>query len=781
MQLMSDTDKENLHLMTSLGQWIDEDFIAISDLLGSFRGLQQSYNRLIQKSFIQSEAGKRRIFHNIVREAFYADPDYSAYSKNRNYEIIVSYYLSKLENPSLSNEDILYYTDRVIFLLNDIVNNRNMYEVIKSLIEQCRNRLQSADLQKCIAMYAMIDRNRSQYGWTEEETIAFENEYGSVLMNSGYTKKAADYYDRLYRSRTGKYGKNAPETLDALFQLTVMYRTEGRIDEAYAVLPHIHKQYVKQYGEEDPRTLEVLSAYADINEMFHGPGASVNIYQEILENYCRLYGASDHRSEETLLKLIRSTRRMNDDGEYSHIEISITDSSSGRDDSESSRDRNLRFGRMHQAAGNPDQALAYFQKALEEGADEEALNGMGLCVYECQRYEDAYPLLTQLHQYNVQSYGESDQRTVTNLKRLADVCMKTGRAEEARNHYSYLYSRNLTVLGEEHEETRFVLGRLAEINYELGNDHEALSQYLNWSELDVKTDSFYSLSYSPVSEMLIRKWKRFLPYEEGAAFYRAYFKEKSEPASSDLSDFGFRSVAPDFTDTFDDEGMIESCQRTFQKMLKKKGISHPDTLKALKQLAHSYCEANDYTEAIRTYQQLCSQYDRNPAEYNSDKLRVLKKIAHCYELKKDYEKALEILLDLCEQRKDEGIKDRDTVMRLHKTGDLLYKSGRFPEALEICRKAYPMALELLGEDDDETLDLRLDTAYALFRLQQYPEALEIFNELHKTRKRINGETDYQTIQCLEEIAFTYAAMDDLENALIVQNRYFDLYNENYHL
>jgi len=790
MQLMTDTDKENLHLMTSLGQWIDQDFIEISDLLGSFRGLQMSYNRLIQKSFIQSEGESRRIFHNIVREALYSDRDYSDYSKTKNYEAIVSFYTSRVSSSSLSEEDLLYYTDRILFLLSEITDSREKYFLIRPLACLCSKKLETVNIQKSISVYSVIDQNKEKYGLDQKDVLLFEKEYSDALIRSGLIKTATDYIHRLYRCRCRDFGDNAPETLEALSDLGTMYLIAGREDEAVVVLENVLKMRKRICEDDDPQVLDTLSKLADSCYGAHDLEKAKQRYEELYEKYCEVSDEADGRAVDALRNLAGVCHELGEDEEARRLVEKVLDRSALN--SEDPRERCqalLVCGLLYKQIGEMNTASDCFEKAYDISRDSfeetdpmtlESLNSLALCYQSQKQFEQAYAGFSELYRKYVHLYGENDHRTIGVLERLASACRKTERFEEASKFYDHLYRCNLAVLGTEHDDTYDAGLKAAECFYALGNDQKALDLYLEILKIEMEKYPGLGIGRIFTSKELVRRWKRFIQYEKGIEFYREFFADLSIPVADDaFLMLGHASVAPEFMDLPDDETEINTCKKEYEKCVRKYGPRHPKTLNSLNSLAESYFWASEFDQAAERFRQLYDFCQQTPEKYHSLSLHYLERIADCYERMKQYDQTLETLRVLYDQRKAEMPDDIETIRTLSRIGDMYFRTGKFHESLTVKEQVYSAYRTISGEDDEQTLEVQLDLAENLFALHQYEDALKTYQNVFDRRVKNSSESEYTTMKILEYIACTYAAMGNLEKALTVQNRYYDLYQENF--
>ena len=614
MQLMTNTDKENLHLMTSLGQWIDDDFIDISNKLGGFREFQISYNNLIQKSFIQTEGESRRIFHNIVREALYSDKDYSEFSKAKNFETIVAFYASRISDSSLTEEDLLYYADRIMFLLSDIVDSKEKYLLIKPLAEDCSEKLETVNLQKSLTIYSTIDQNMQKYKLSKQDKISFENEYSAALIKSGLTEKAREYLDDLYRSRESSLGEGAPESLDALYNLGTIYMLVNRNDEAAILFEKILEKRKLIYEDSDLKRLDILSKLADSYYDYDLDKAK-QCYEELYTKYSEALGENDINTKKAFKNLVGVYHGLGDDKTAQMlVEKAINNTDLNSSDLRNRCQALLFIGSLYEEIADVDAAADYYDKACSlcrdsfEDMDQmtlDSFNDLAMCYYRKDKFEQAYPILSELYNKHINLYDENDQRTIKVLERLANSCLKTKRYEEAKKHYEHLFRWDSTVLGTEHEDTYIAGLNLADSNYELGNYEEALDIYLNLLKIELDNYRFYGIETAYTSKQLVRKWIHFIQYEKGVEFYKEYFINVTDPKIFDISSTKrFRSVAYGMVFFRENKERINKCLEEYENIKKEYGPNHLKTLESLSNLANTYFISGRCDEGIESYKQL---------------------------------------------------------------------------------------------------------------------------------------------------------------------------------
>ena len=444
LQLMSDQDKLNLYLMSSLGQWTDDDFKAISDRLSDFRSLEISYNKLMRKSFIYTDDGVRRIFHNIVREAIFADRDYSPGSKKENLKAITGYYKEQLNRKEISNERVLFLTDRIIFLCQEIISGRDEFEYIRPLFDLCSRALKTVNIHKDLELKLAVYNNADQYGLSNREKSSVELVLSASYSLNGNEQEALKLKEHAVNNLISEYGEKDHVAIRGLNDLANSHYTLGHYEEALKIRERLYETCKEVFGDDDDLTHIVLFNLSNSLSRAGKKEEALRILEELYDIRKKRFG-EDH--PDTLMTLNNIGSRYSDSGQYEEARKLFE---------EVYQKRNVILGENH-----PDTLNALYNLST-------ACSKLGMKSEALQYAEKVYEKQKEM-------LGETHPETLKTLNDLSDIYAALGRNQEALEAGITVYEQRRILFGESHEFTISVLRTLPSKYTKVGRNQEALN------------------------------------------------------------------------------------------------------------------------------------------------------------------------------------------------------------------------------------------------------------------------------------------------------------------
>ncbi|ETS85342.1 hypothetical protein PFICI_03367 [Pestalotiopsis fici W106-1] len=178
----------------------------------------------------------------------------------------------------------------------------------------------------------------------------------------------------------------------------------------------------------------------------------------------------------------------------------------------------------------------------------------------------------------------------------------------------------------------------------------------------------------------------------------------------------------------------ETMHRKAYKLSKKlQGISHPDTLATINDIAEALYHQGQYPEAT---------------------------IMH----RKTLELRTEIL----------GAEHLDTLVSMGNLAQVLFKEARYTEAQTLSEEALKMRTKILGADDPETLRSMNNLALILGRQGRYKDAEAMLRRAFELRTRVLGAEHPDTLVSMNDLASTLAAQGRFQEAQEIHEREFEL-------
>ncbi|MBQ7991846.1 MAG: tetratricopeptide repeat-containing protein, partial [Solobacterium sp.] len=460
----------------------------ISNKLSDFRNLEISYNRLIRKSFISTDDGTRRIFHNIVREAIYADKDYSENSKKENLKAIAGYYKELLNQPEISNETVLFIEDRLIFMCQEIASDREDFESIWPMLDRCTGLLMAVDIRKYLELILTIYNSKDKFCFTEKEANGISANLTSALDTNGRYREAFEIRKQLTDYALSVYGDSHIETLrrmndlansyhnlgdyeeaarireeayakskevlgndhkvtqTILFNLANSLSEAGRNDEVLKIREEMYKNQKETLGEDHPDTLGTLGSlaisYSDLGRLDDAKSTYEKVYQrrkEVLgENHpdtlVSLYNLSTVYSK---LGLYKECLQIEREAYENQKEIL------GELHPDTLKTLSAMAGTMANL-GQHSEVLEFRKEVFEKSKISlgelhrftlAAIDNLVIAYHNLGQKQEELKTLTDEHELYRKAYGETDSRTLKKLISLAVLNYRTGNVEEAKNLY----------------------------------------------------------------------------------------------------------------------------------------------------------------------------------------------------------------------------------------------------------------------------------------------------------------------------------------------------------
>ncbi len=724
LQLMSDQDKLNLYLMSSLGQWTDDDFKEISNRLSDFRSLEISYNKLMRKSFIYTDDGIRRIFHNIVREAIFADRDYSENSKNNNLKEITGYYKEQLNRKEISNERVLFLTDRIIFLCQEIISGRDEFEYIRPLFDLCSRALKTVNIHKDLELKLAVYNNADQYGLSNREKSSVELVLSASYSLNGREEEALKLKEHAVNNLISEYGEKDHVAIRGLNDLANSHYTLGHYEEALKIRERLYETCKEVFGDDDDLTHIVLFNLSNSLSRAGKKEEALRILEELYAFRKQKFG-EDH--PDTLMTLNNIGSRYSDSGQYEEarklFEIVY-------------QHRKVILGENH-----PDTLNALYNLSF-------ACSKLGMKSEALQHAEKVYEKQKEM-------LGETHPDTLKTLKTKADIYTDLGQEKEALEIWEKVYQLDKDTLGEDHESTISALEIIAAKYAKLCRDEEVLKASKELYEIHRKI--------SGESHPTTLSWLN----TAGNSYYLLnQFKEAKDCYQRSLACYEQKDVLT----KRDEKGMAEALFWLAVINAANQSVTDAEELynHAFGCLEKSY--ESDNEEFLRTYLGKCYMYldflkkqnkKEQSLEIYQNAIRAFKDLRHMKDSMPD-DKELDIyyhgaMTAIRLGKKDEGfiwllelvrlMEDYSVVGYERRKANVFHLyalffegNGQFQDAILYHNKALDLYMELSKEDPKclEKVDQCAERLCRLYETNRNPEEAERIRGLKDTAHAQNG-------------------------------------------
>jgi len=176
------------------------------------------------------------------------------------------------------------------------------------------------------------------------------------------------------------------------------------------------------------------------------------------------------------------------------------------------------------------------------------------------------------------------------------------------------------------------------------------------------------------------------------------------------------------------------------------GDLHPDTLRAMKELAELYDAQRDFKKAEPLFLQAIDGQRKILGNQHPDTLETMSCMATLYFHTQDFAKAQ----PLAQQAYDgwkiiRGERNRDTLVALFRLAAIYFEEGQKAKAAPLEEKALAAQRELLGEEHPDTLRTMNNLAASYSGLGDKAKAEPLFSEAFQGEREVLGDTHPLTI------------------------------------
>ena len=196
------------------------------------------------------------------------------------------------------------------------------------------------------------------------------------------------------------------------------------------------------------------------------------------------------------------------------------------------------------------------------------------------------------------------------------------------------------------------------------------------------------------------------------------------------------------------------------------GPDHPDTLKAVNNLAQSYVCLGRRTEAERLFRRALAGRIQQLGEANSFTLATMNNLAQLLQSNQrldEAEKMFRRVLQL--QEASLGGDDKNSIATMINLGRLLIDNDNVQEALDFHRTAFEVSCRSLGEDHLMALQAGSRYAQTLYRAGNYDEGLSVLVPIEERFLRLYGPAADFTVTARRVLARIYRRQGNTEKAM----------------
>ena len=186
------------------------------------------------------------------------------------------------------------------------------------------------------------------------------------------------------------------------------------------------------------------------------------------------------------------------------------------------------------------------------------------------------------------------------------------------------------------------------------------------------------------------------------------------------------------------------------------GVEHPDTIRAMSNLAVTYQYSGKYTEAEKPEMQVLDARNRILAVEHLDSIRAMANLATTYYYLGKYTQAEKLEMQVLDARNRVlGVKHPDTIMAMANLAGTYRNLGKYTEAEKLEIQVLDARNRILGVEHPDTINAMENLAATYQNLGKYTQAEKLEMQVLDARNRILGVEHPDTINAMANLAATH--------------------------
>ena len=195
------------------------------------------------------------------------------------------------------------------------------------------------------------------------------------------------------------------------------------------------------------------------------------------------------------------------------------------------------------------------------------------------------------------------------------------------------------------------------------------------------------------------------------------------------------------------------------------GPEHPDTLKAMGNLANSYADGRR-DEALKLREELLPLFRKVLGPESPDALKAMGNLASSYFDAGRRDVALKLQKEvLALSRKVNGPEHRDTLAAMNNLALFYAAAGRRDETLKLRQDVLTLSNKVSGPKHPDTLAAMTNLADSYFDAGRLDDALKLRDEVLALSREVNGPQHPDTLKAISGLASSFSAASRRDEAL----------------
>jgi tetratricopeptide (TPR) repeat protein len=532
-------------------------------------------------------------------------------------------------------------------------------------------------------------------GETATEVLETEDVIGLSILFQGRGAEAAEFFDRLYLSRSGYLPDTDMETVVSARNRIRSRREAGGGEPGDADLYRgLLALQSATYGENDPEDLETELQLANV---MYEQGAAEDVgdfdfteldamIERIVAERVRLYGEihPDVSEAMALEGFVWQAKRKLPESKKVLMKVSEIEGKTLGPDHPWSVNSYLSLAWTEAEDGNGDAAVAWYRKAIasrlaffggESAKSCEARVMLSVALANVKEdYDAAREELLKVVQWREANLGQDHAETLTALTDLAGIYELQGQLTQSTEIYGRVLRSRTSTLGPDHPDTIQSSRQIAFQELLAGNLKNAKELY---------------------------------------------------------------------------QGVLSRSESAL-------GADHPETVNARVSLALALNGLGEYAEATRLLEQSLETLTRLKGPEHADTLAVRSYLVTTISGSGEKDRALRAAVDLLEAReKALGENHEDTQASRYQLAFIFIERKDWASALPLLEKVSAWQIEALGADSPATLNTRSELARAYRNLGERASARAAYTSLVRDTERVFGKNNPATIRLRNELALVF--------------------------
>jgi len=195
------------------------------------------------------------------------------------------------------------------------------------------------------------------------------------------------------------------------------------------------------------------------------------------------------------------------------------------------------------------------------------------------------------------------------------------------------------------------------------------------------------------------------------------------------------------------------------------GVEHPDTINAMANLAGTYRNLGKYTEAEKLEIQVLDAWNRILGVQHPDTINAMGNLAATYGNLGKYTEAEKLEIQVLDARnRILGVQHPDTINAMANLAGTYRNLGKYTEAEKLEIQVVDARNRILGVEHPDTITAMANLAGTYGNLGKYTEAEKLEIQVLDARNRILGVEHPETIRAMANLAATYGNLGNYTEA-----------------